>query len=99
MFAGILAGAAVISAASKSMIGPSLSVVHTRAVAPQKTRARAFFAAETEEPSNKSRRKPFETDRRFAKFAAQLVHHAVNHAAADQRFADRRRAPAMRTDA
>ena len=68
-----------------------------RAVAPQETGPGALLAAKAERAVEQSGREPFETDRHFAQPAAQLVHHAIDHAAADQRLADRRAGRPLRT--
>ena len=59
------------------------------AVAPQEARPGTLLAAEAARAVEQARRKPLEADRHLAQPAAELVHHPVDHAAADQRLADR----------
>ncbi len=68
-----------------------------RAVAPQETGPGAFLATKTKRAIEQSRREPFEADGCFAQPAAQLVHHAINHAAAHQCFANGRAGRPLRT--
>ena len=77
---------------------PSLSVVQTRAVAPQEGRAGAFLAAESQRTVKQAIDKPFEADRNLVELAAQARGHAVDHGAADHGLADRRLAVASRAD-
>src|SRR5208282_5804429 len=89
---GSLPVRAVISAASKSMMMPSLSVVQTVPSCPKKG---ALFAPEAIGAVEQARLEGFEAHWHFGQPPAQLLNHAVNHAGADQRLAHRRRrAPA-----
>src|ERR1039458_8700747 len=58
------------------------------AVAQQEACTCAFFSAEAERTVEQSRREPLEAYRSFAQPAVQPVHYTVDHAAADQGFAD-----------
>ena len=82
---------AVISAASKAGTMPSLSVVHTRAVAAQEGCTRAFLAAETDRAVEQPVDEPFETDRNLDEAASERGRHAIDHAAADDGLPDRAR--------
>src|SRR5207237_34564 len=66
------------------------------AVAAEEARAGGFFAAEADRAVEQSRREPFEADRDFAKFSIQAGDDAIDHGAADQRFADGRGARPLR---
>ena len=90
---------AVISAASRPMMRPSLSVVQTAAVMPQEARPGTLLAAEADEPSIQTGHEPLEPHRHFGQAAAELLHDAIDHAAADQRLADRRVGSATAVDA
>ena len=75
---------------------PSLSVVHTAAVAAQERRARAFLAAETERAVEQSVDEPLEADRHLVELAAEPRGHAIDHRAADDGLADRGRLAPLR---
>ena len=95
---GSLPVRAVISAASRSMIRPSLSVVHTVPSRRRKLAPALSSPPKQQEPSNSPGDKPLEAHRNLAQLAAQPLHHAIDHAAADQRLADRRAVPATAAD-
>ena len=66
------------------------------AVAPQEACTCALFSAKTERTVEQPRREPLEAHRGFAQATAKPVHHAIDHATADQGFADRGiRCPAL----
>src|SRR5262245_59153962 len=58
------------------------------AVLPQKACTGALLAAKTKRAVKKSRHEPFETNRHLAQPPAKLVHHAIDHATANQGLAD-----------
>src|SRR5581483_12274846 len=58
-------------------------------IAPQKTCARAFFAAKTKRTVEQTRCEIFESDGHFDEFAMERVDDSVNHAAAHEGFANR----------
>src|ERR1700747_1960320 len=60
-----------------------------RSIEAQETRSGALFAAETIRAVKQSLCEPFETHRNFTQSALQLIHHAIDHAAADQGLSDR----------
>ena len=66
-----------------------MSVVHTVPSLAQEARPGTLLAAEAARAVEQARREPLEADRHLAQPAAELLHHPVDHAAADQRLADR----------
>ena len=82
---------AVISADSRAAAMPSLSVVHTRAVAAQERRAGAFLAAEAQRAVEQAVDEPLEADRHLVEPAAEPRGDAVDHGAADHASCRRRR--------
>ena len=78
---------AVISAASRPRISPSLSVVQTEPSRAQEGCARALLAAEAERAVNQPVDEPFEAHRHLDELAPQLCGHAVDHGAGDHRLA------------
>src|SRR5262245_26717780 len=54
----------------------------------EKTCSGTLLTAKTKRTVEKPRHKPFESNRYFAQPAAKLVHHPIDHAAADQCFAN-----------
>src|SRR6516225_7839840 len=54
------------------------------AVVAQETRPGALLAAKTAGAVEESWHEPFEADRHLGQPASELVHHAIDHAAADQ---------------
>src|SRR6516165_2734126 len=59
------------------------------AVTPQETRPRTFLAAKTDRAIEESLDEPLESDRNLDEPPAQMCSHAIDHAAADDRLADR----------
>src|SRR4029077_11102827 len=58
------------------------------AIEAKKAGAGAFFSAETEGTVEQTGYKPFESNRNFGKFAAELLDDAIDQATADQRLAN-----------
>ncbi len=88
---------AVISAASRHMMMPSLSVDHG---VPSKRRKEAPALSSPPKPklpSNRPSTNHLKAHRHFHQLAAQIVHHAVNHRGGDQRFTHRHLFAPLRT--
>src|SRR5205807_2711160 len=60
-----------------------------RAVVPQEARPRAFLASEAARAVEETRHEPLEAYRHLGQTPAELLHHPIDHAAADQRLAHR----------
>src|SRR5260221_6274056 len=60
------------------------------AVTPQETCSGACFAAEADRAVEQTGRKPLEAHRHSGEATPKIFHHAINHAAADERFTDGR---------
>src|SRR5208282_5059509 len=58
------------------------------AVTAQEARTRALLSTETHGTIDQAGHKPLEAHRNFVQLASELLHDAINHAAAYQRFAD-----------
>ena len=69
---------------------PSLSVVHTDAVALEERRAGAFLSGKTERAGTETVDEPFEADRGFDQLAVQLFCDAIDDRTGDDGLADRR---------
>ena len=80
---------AVISAASRSMIGPSLSVVQTVPSRRRKLAPALSSPPKQHEPSNRPGANHLKPTGTSDSRRPSLLHDAVDHAAADQRLADR----------
>ena len=70
-------------------MGPSLSVVHTVPSSRRKLAPALSSPPKQHRTVEQARREPLEADRHLAQPAAELLHDPVDHAAADQRLADR----------
>src|SRR4051812_38078656 len=89
MLAGLLAGAGGDLGRQQIHDQPVLVGRPDAAIVPQKTGAGTFLAAEAARAVEESGDKPLEPDRHFLQSASQLFRYAIDHAAADQRLADR----------
>ena len=81
---------AVISAASRPRIRPSLSVLQTVPSRRQETRSSAFFSAEAAGSVEQAGRKPFEADRHLPQFAIEAGNDTIDQATADECFTNDR---------
>ena len=87
---GSLPVRAVISAASRSRIRPSLSVVQTVPSRRRKLAPALSSPPKQQRAVEQAGDEPLEPHRHLDKLPAQCCHHAVDHAAAHQRLAHRR---------
>src|SRR5215471_20222877 len=88
MLAGIFAGNGSNLCRQKVHDGAILVSGPNGAIEAKKAGASTFFSAETEGTVEQAGYKPFESNRNFGKFAAELLDDAIDQAAADQRLAN-----------